>query len=458
MARATLVVVAALVLIARLSQLDLVWIEEAYPMAAAAQILHGKFLYRDIWFDKPPLYAAVYLLWGAAPGWGLRLAGTLYALLSPALLYGFARERWGRREAVIAGSLLGIYLTFGIPSAVMALAPDLLTVAPHIAAVWLAWKGRAFWAGGAAGVAFLCNPKGAFVLAACLLWAWRSWLALVAGFALPNAIFLGVLAVNGALSDYWQQVWIWGAIYARDTFVANPLLEGLRRTANWAGFQLAAVVGLVWWWRRDPDRKMLAWVLIAAIGVFAGFRFFPRYYFLLLPPVVLLGARGIAMMKRQAAAVVLLLALIPVVRFGPRYVHLLRGDRAWPDLAMMQDSRLAGDELKKAAAPGSDLLVWGYRPDIFVYSGLPAATRFLDSQPLSGVIADRHLGDSRASAPELAAANRKRIEGITPAFIVDGLGPYNPALAVDHYLDLGSYRVIARNPGSIVYQRAAPGR
>jgi 4-amino-4-deoxy-L-arabinose transferase-like glycosyltransferase len=458
MARATLVVVAAVVLIARLSQLDLLWIEESYPMAAVAQMMHGKFLYRDIWFDKPPLYAVVYLLWGAVPGWSLRLAGALYSLLASALLYGFARERWGRREALIAGCLLAIYLTFGIPSAVMALAPDLLTVAPHIAAVWLAWKGRAFWAGGAAGVAFLCNPKGAFVLAACFIWAWRSWLPLLLGFALPNLVFLGVLAANGALRDYWQQVWIWGAVYTRDTLFSNPSLEGLKRTVNWAGFQAAAVAGALCCLWREPDRKMLAWVLIALIGVVAGFRFFPRYYFLLLPPVVLLGARGIATMRRPAAVGVLALALIPIVRFGPRYVQLLRGDRQWSDLAMMQDSRVAAKELKRAASPGADLLVWGYRPDIFVFSGLPAATRFLDSQPLNGVIADRHLGDARASAPEIAAANRKQIQGVAPAFIVDGLGPYNPALSVDHYLDLRGYRCIARNKGSVVYQREDPAR
>ena len=156
------------------------------------------------------------------------------------------------------------------------------------------------------------------------------------------------------------------------------------------------------------------------------------------------------------AIAVLALALIPVVRFGPRYVQLLRGDRNWSDLAMMQDSRLAGENLKHAAGPGADLLVWGYRPDIFVYSGLPAATRFLDSQPLTGVIADRHLGDARASAPEMAAENRKQLEGVAPAFIVDGLGPYNPALAIDRYFDLRGYRTIARHPGNVIYERLTP--
>ena len=150
----------------------------------------------------------------------------------------------------------------------------------------------------------------------------------------------------------------------------------------------------------------------------------------------------------------LALTLIPVARFGPRYVLLLRGDREWSDIAMMKDSQLAGSQLRQAAgATKPGLLVWGYRPDIFVYSGFPAATRFLDSQPLNGVIADRHLGDSKVSAPEIAAANRRQIAGQAPAFIVDGLGPYNPDLAIDRYFELKGYRVLARNPGSIVYER-----
>ena len=49
-------------------------------------------------------------------------------------------------------------------------ATDLAMLAPHLAAIWLAWKRRAFWSGAMAGVAFLVSPKGLFVLAACALW------------------------------------------------------------------------------------------------------------------------------------------------------------------------------------------------------------------------------------------------------------------------------------------------
>jgi len=38
---------------ARLCHKDLLWPDEDYRLAAAIQILHGKALYRDVWYEKP---------------------------------------------------------------------------------------------------------------------------------------------------------------------------------------------------------------------------------------------------------------------------------------------------------------------------------------------------------------------------------------------------------------------
>jgi hypothetical protein len=150
--------------------------------------------------------------------------------------------------------------------------------------------------------------------------------------------------------------------------------------------------------------------------------------------------------------------LVPLVRFGPRYVELgsdLLHHRAhvWRDLAMEQDSRAAAELLQ---GPG-DLLVWGYRPEIYAMSGKPAATRFLDSQPLNGVLADRHLIESRPSAAALAQRNRAELIRTKPEWIVDGLGPYNPRLAITQFADLrewlAGYREVGRTAGSVVYRR-----
>ena len=164
----------ALLVAARLCHVEILWAEETLPLAAAQQMSAGKVLYRDIWFDKPPFAPVLYTALGGEAGWRLRLAGALYALLCCWIAYGFARDLWGRREGLWAAGLLGFFLIFDFPSSVIPLAADLLMLAPHVAAVWLAYKRRPVWAGALAGVAFTISPKGLLVLAVCAWWA-PSW-------------------------------------------------------------------------------------------------------------------------------------------------------------------------------------------------------------------------------------------------------------------------------------------
>ena len=46
-------------LLSRLCHVNILWADEDYHLAAAIQMLHGKMLYRDLWYDKPPLAAMV---------------------------------------------------------------------------------------------------------------------------------------------------------------------------------------------------------------------------------------------------------------------------------------------------------------------------------------------------------------------------------------------------------------
>jgi len=91
-----------LLLVSRLCHVAILWEGDAYPLAASQQMLDGKMLYRDIWFDKPPVLPLVYLMWGARPGVPLRIADTLFAMLACWLAYRFARDLWGEREGLWA--------------------------------------------------------------------------------------------------------------------------------------------------------------------------------------------------------------------------------------------------------------------------------------------------------------------------------------------------------------------
>jgi hypothetical protein len=457
----------ALLLAARLCHMSALWAEENLPLAAALQMQAGKTPYRDFWFDKPPLLPAAYLLWGAHTGWIPRAAGALYGLVVCLLAYAIARRLWSVREAHWAAGLMAFFLVFWIHSAVTPLAADILMVAPHMAAIYLAIIRRPFWSGALAGSAFLINAKGLFVAASCVIWNPAGFLLIGAGFGAVNTAALPWLWAAGALTPYYEQVWHWGRIYAGRTFVDAPVKNAILRTLNWTGFHAAAIMPAVWFARdrRSPRARFAAWALVSLAAVALGWRFFPRYYFQLLPVLVLAAARGLELMGRRRA-IALALLLIPAARFGPRYA-LLAADLAqgrrheWRDLAMERDSREAAALVRRDARPGDTLFVWGFRPELYAYTGLPAVTPYLDSQALTGVPADRHLTQSEPVDREGPRANRTVLAQTRPVWLLDGLGPYNPALAMRRYPELREwlegYREAGRTDTVVVYRLAEPG-
>ena len=445
---------AFLVGLARLAHSGILWVEEAYPAAAALQMKHGLWPYRDFFYDKPPLPALLYRVTGITQGVELRILGTLFVVWCAWLMADFAREHWGESESRAAAWLTAFFLTFDTPSAVMALAPDLLMFVPHVAAVWLAWRRKALASGVMCGLAILTNAKGALLIPVCMAFA--------GGFAWPvpfAALALATLPLW--IGNYWQQVWEFGSLYAKDTFVAAPFAEGAQRTAGWLGFHAALVLPAAWTFWRERDWRWTLWIVLSCASVVMGLRFFPRYYFVLLPVTILLAARGLNLLPRLARMAAMALLLIPAVRFGPRFLTLYgAGDAQWSDTAMNRDSRKVRDAFAPLSLKEETVFVWGYRPDILVYLGQPVGAPFLDSQPLTGVLADRHLTSTQATTPEHARANRALLASRRPAYVIDGLGRYNPKLAITEYPELaawlaGHYKPFFSTEGTVVYRLAS---
>jgi len=465
----------AVTLTLRLCHSGVLWADEDYHMAAGIQTLHGKMLYRDLWYDKPPLAAWLYAAMGAWPGWSLRLFDAVWLLGIYAATWRFARQLWGRREAFLAAALMSFFLNFDFPSAIIPAAPDLLLLLPHIAAVHCAWQRRPFLSGLFCGVGFLLHTKAVFVLAVCAVFCWPALPLLLAGFLIPNGAAFTVLAAAGAVPDYIQQVWRWGFAYAGSSPEPRPLFNALLRIVDWSGFHAVLVAGASSWFllsrtddrlsssvtaHRYPRACFAAWLAFAFLGVALGGRFFPRYFFLILPSLVLLAARVMARPKFAFVATATVALLLPLVRFAPRYFMLaFEPSTPWADIALDRDSQAAAALVNARKQPGDTLFVWGYRPGIFVYTRLPAASRYWDSQPLTGVPADRHLSDAVSLIPDWAARNRVEFAGTHPTFVVDSLSLSNPRLALGAYPELrtwlAGYTIVTHTSVSLIYRNNA---
>jgi hypothetical protein len=437
-----------------LCHVHLLWSDEDYHLAAAIRILHGQIPYRDFWYDKPPLAAVYYLLIGGYSGWPLRLLDAAYVLLACFLACKLANSR-------LAAFLLAFFMAFYLPAAVIPFAPDALLIVPHLAAVYFATRRRAVAAGACCGIGLLINLKAVFVLPVCALWLMAELPLLLAGFAIPLLAAALALVISGAWPGFYEQVWQWGMLYARGAPVLHPFQLGFTRVFNWLGFHAALVLGAVLFFTRaHKDRfRFAVWIALSFAAVCLGNHFAPRYFLQLLPPLAIVAARGIAH-TRRAVPVFAVLLLVPLVRFGPRYATLALGrDPNWSDVAMDRDSRHAAAIVQKLANPGDTLFVWGYRPDLYVYTRRMSGSVFWDSQPLTGVPADRHLTESQAILGGAAARHRAQFVQSSPAFFIDSLGLLNPALDPHVFPELRQwlhqYEVVARTKLCVIYRKTA---
>jgi len=115
------------------------------------------------------------------------------------------------------------------------------------------------------------------------------------------------------------------------------------------------------------------------------------------------------------------------------------------------------------------LFVWGYRPEIYYWSGLIPASRFLSIQAVTGIPADVQYinGNSRSvisdSAREVALDQLlKDLEETRPKYVVDEAGMFNSVLWITSYPGLSdfmrSYKQVEATGNLMVYRRRDPSK
>ncbi len=455
----------------RLAHVNLLWSDEDYHLTAALQLLRGRVPYRDFWYDKPPVAALFYSLVDGYSGWPLRLLDVEFVIACCWVAYWLAKVWWGEREGLAAALLLAFFTVFYLPSATVPFAVDGLLLLPHLGAIYFAKQRSALWSGVCCAVGLLTNVKAVFVTATCAIWLFSDAFLFACGLGLVLAVAVAIGAWWGALPDFYNQVWRWGLLYAKGAPVANGIGIDMQRCLDWLAFHGALLAGVLVVSRdtgKEDRWRLSVWFALSAASLLFGNHFAPRYFYQVLPVMVIAGARGLVIgvdrYGRAGLAVLALLLVAPMIRFGPRYLELVvdnvEGHQThWSDAALDVDSQHVARLINAGKTSGDSLFVWGYRPDVYVYTRLLPPGRFSDSQPLDGVPADRHLSSSDPVLGGVALANRLEVVKTRPSFIVDGLGLLNPKLAMDRFPELAQwmqgYQLIGETRLSRVYRLRA---
>jgi hypothetical protein len=541
---------------------------------AAEEILSGKALYREIYFDKPPaialVYAGLFRLFGAHI-LTVRLFTIICSIVISIVLYLFGSHLYDKRAGLIAAAMFTVFSTTYQTGHVQGLNTDFLMVLPYTAGAYLLVRSRAvlfnrgiamwlaFCGGVLTGIASQINPKAVFNLLffAVFLFVARGrqgedqkgnkaddelsptllsvssspfllFLASLVGLATGALPFLIYIAATKSLSFYWLYVWDWGARYARYYPAWKIAVSALTQSFNYFALNntllIALVLVLVTAIKRLRKKKgdtepaleagfkaditLLLWLGISYAGLAVGGRFFGHYFFQILPSLCLIGASGLISLRNRTtdranrkwnlryvlAGLLVVGFAITLVRFHARTVILaadwVRGTKSAATLDWFQEQlnheervvaaavrsldatdQLPAEALRKdgprergVEGPSDYLFVWGYRPEIYYWSGLIPASKYLSTQQLTGVPADVHyFGEQYHSVLEesVTAAARaelaRELEQTRPKYILDELGPRNSDLAISSYPEfreiMSGYRNVGMIERFIIYHR-----
>jgi 4-amino-4-deoxy-L-arabinose transferase-like glycosyltransferase len=446
-------------------------VDESIHAAAARAILDGGVLYRDAIDQRTPLsyyaVAGVFAVFGennlwavrclialivAGTGWLLFLAGrtlhhadagaaaaALYVLCATAVLFqgdaNAANTEWF--VAFFSSAAAAVFLAGGpVPGARRLFATGLLS-----------------------GCAFLSKQPALLDLAApaavLLYVGWsqarsgRTVLlqlgVLAAGWLTPGLLAAGYLAVNGALGDAVFYTWTYNLSYYGPEITTADRLDSLLVPFRLIGgsqpwllglWAVAALLVLHRLLQRNPTPPEIArnpgllfvavWSLAGLAGAASGGRGFDHYTIQFLAPFCLGAGLMLAHLARWAwsgpgrmAGRITATFLLAVAAWQAVSAAVAARSRTLPEDPSLRVSAY----IREHSSPSDRIFVWGYHPDIYLYSDRRPASRFLYASFVTGLIPWTNTAPERDTAYAIVpGAMETLLQDLTkrpPVFIVD---------------------------------------
>ncbi len=449
--------------------------DQAVYAAMAGLWRFGFIPYRDVYDNKPPGMVALlrcgFVLWGDDAESGRRVLLGLAWVGTLALFAGFWRRGW-RSGAVLGAAVLTalmvirgwtyLLLESEMPCAsftALACGAALLATGPR-ERPWAAVSGAAWVAAG------LSKQPGAFALlplAVTLCYErgrLRRLIAFGAGAAAVGCVVLAYFGVQHAIPAMWEATvthaagqgvgatGTWWYLASRSWWTTNGIPKALDFAAEYKPYALPILALplttvlapswlalLAWLW------LLTAWVMITAGGHADG-----HYVVMAYPALAVVAsavAEGIGPNPLAGLVLAVLLLFEPLRTGYVPQLYIPIALRANPDPV---DAKLRAQaaRIREAAQPGDRLFVEGENFHLYLYAGLPPATRYLyESAPGSHQARLAMFDDP----PRWLAVSR-----LTQAYM-EGAVPMPPWSTTIVALLRDRYTLVDADPVGAIYRR-----
>ncbi len=449
-----------------------VWnVDEAIHSAVARILNDGGVLYRDAIDQRTPL--SYYLVAWLYRVFGEGNIGALHAFTALLIaLTALVIGRLGRRVDGLATGIWAAVLYAVLSTGMMwhgdafAFNTEWLVAFFTSAAALVLWRalpspgvGALMGAGALYGLAFLSKQPALLDLgAAGLLLAWLArgatnggrtllwrWALLVAGFAAPVLVSVGYFALHGALRDYLFYTFTYNLTYYGPEITLHDRIDIfwypftlLARSYPLVGLAIAVGLGafLVRLVQRQPAPghregnaprlHLLLWTATALAAAASSGRSFEHYYIQALPPLCLAGGWTLAVLShataraglargwRAASAVI----LVAVIAWGAHVTWVARHRTQSVDPSLR-----AAEFVRDHSYAHESMFVWGYHPDAYLFADRRAASRYIYSSFVSGLIpwtnTDPTIDTAYAIVPGAMDTLLADLTKHRPAFLID---------------------------------------
>lgn len=425
--------------------------DEATYCVVGREMLHGQALYRDVVDHKPP---AIYWINEVCQWLGGPIGGQLVLHLflivvvwATAMLLARIARRFDPASASYAALLYIVFTTTLIDTDSLAANCELFMMLPIVASIEAFLAGNPFVTGVLVGVAMLCKYQAGIQLPlfgiAWIVQQRRAPLRLVtggaliaAGTALPIAAAVLWLQHQGA----WDAAWFWfkfNFAYIDTGSSTAKLMQMVSRI----GLVIAGALPLyVFAAISIKDRRyfVYGWLLVSALAIIVGGRFFGHYFHQVTAPLAVLAAPHAARFARTHLRAFIAMLAIPAAAF----FILAAAHDALMDAAGEPDPDYASITryLDHHGTPGDKLCIWGNSPVLYFDANRELGCRFVFANYITGLSpatpsqSDPNVdssGNSVAIATPMMIAD---LETRAPTFIVDAspgnvgfYGKYPPA-------------------------------